>query len=92
MRHPALVFGAVLVRTIDAAHPKHASRNAEGARIFQHVLIRRAFRATIRAAEIQRTVLGNTKLRQFCIRRDIARLQLLQRKIAEPAINLVGEV
>ena len=37
--HPALVFGAVLVRAVNAAHPKHHGRQVERAGIVEDVLV-----------------------------------------------------
>ena len=63
MRDPALILGAVLMRAVDAAHAEHGSREPVAARIIEHVLVGGAFRAAIRAVELQRPGLGDAGAR-----------------------------
>lgn len=65
MRNPALIFGAVLVRTVNAAHSEHGGGEAETARVVEHVLIRRTFGAAVRTAEIEGTPLADSMLEHF---------------------------
>src|SRR5207237_8605849 len=51
---PALVLGAHLPLPVDAAHPEYCRRDAETARIIEHVLVGGAFRAAIRRVEVER--------------------------------------
>ena len=51
MGDPALVFGAELVRPIDAAHAEHRRRQAEGAGIVEHILVGGALGAAIGAVK-----------------------------------------
>src|SRR5690348_641478 len=53
MCNPALVFRSVLVRAVDAAHPKDDGLHAERPRVVGDVLVGGALRASIGAVEIE---------------------------------------
>src|SRR5687767_14960779 len=59
VRDPTLIFVAVLVRPVNAAHAKDERRNSIGPRVLNDVLIRRAFRATVRTMKVERAVFGD---------------------------------
>ena len=53
MRYPTLVGITILMRTLDTTHPQNYGAQTEGPRIVNHVLVRRALRASVGAAELQ---------------------------------------
>src|SRR3954466_3957475 len=73
MRDPALVLGAELTWSVDAAHPQHRRSQAEHARVVGHILIGGALRAAIRAVKVERSVFPHPPSKLLA-RRDIARL------------------
>ena len=89
MGDPALVFGAELVRPVDAAHAKDDRRQAERARVVEHVLVGRALRAAVRAVEVERARLSRCRARRPTRPRHVAQAALAQRDIVEVAVDLV---
>jgi hypothetical protein len=57
MSEPTLIFGAELVRPINATHPEDDGRDVIRAREIPYVLIGSAFRAAVWSVEIERTKL-----------------------------------
>src|SRR6185312_10079523 len=52
--HPALIFIAELMRSVDAAHPEHHGGHAVRTRVVENVLVGGTFRAPIGTVKIQR--------------------------------------
>src|ERR1044072_4837214 len=89
MRDPALVFVAVLVRAVNAAHAKHERGQSIGASVVSHVLIGRAFRAAIRTMEIERAAFVDASLADSVIEWRIASRLSGELQIGEIAVDFV---
>src|SRR3954469_13376354 len=72
MRHPTLVFAAILMRAVEAAHAQHSCLEPEYAGIVENILVGSAFGAAIGAVKRQRRVLSKTG-RDASIARRVAR-------------------
>src|SRR4051794_9926793 len=90
MREPALIFGAELPRTIDAAHAKHDSLQTEHPGVITDILVGCTLGAAIGTIEIERRRLSNA-LRPAFVDRLVAEL-LAHQTIGRHrhAVDLVG--
>ncbi len=89
MRDPTLILVAVLVRSVDAAHPHDERSQSEAARVIEHVLIRGAFRAAVRAMKIQRSRLCDAVCAHALIAGYIAAGHLDDVDVRQTAVNFV---
>jgi hypothetical protein len=90
VRHPALVLGAHLPGSVDAAHPQHAGGQVEAAGVVQDVLVRRALGAAVRGVEIQPPALVHAVEADRRVAGQVAVVDDLQRHVGQVAIDLVG--
>src|SRR5688500_1718888 len=90
MRHPALIFIAVLMRPINTAHAKHQRGNSIRARVINDVLISGAFGTAVRTMKVERPVFSDSSLANRDVRRLVARGLFREFEIGEISVNLVG--
>src|SRR5437763_9384648 len=56
---PALIFGAELMRPVDAAHSEDHGRQPKGSRVVEDVLVGSTFGTSIRAVKIEPLIFAN---------------------------------
>ncbi len=90
MGDPALILGAHLAGTIDAAHPHHRGRQAERARIVEHILLGCTFRTAVGRVKLERAFFRNAAAAQDFVARLICLFIGRELDIGEIAIDLIG--
>jgi hypothetical protein len=90
MRHPALVFGPELMRSIDAAHAKYDGWKSIGPGVVEHILIRCPLGAAVGAVKIERPVLADAGAPKRRVGWLVALIAAAKAHILQGAVHLVG--
>src|SRR5690606_11445562 len=88
MRDPALVFGAELARTVDAAHAEHRGGQPKRGGIVENVLIGHALGAAVRRAEIEATIFADAMPAHIAVLWLVAVAVLRNGEIPQIAVDL----
>src|SRR4051812_3305086 len=88
--NPTLVLGPELVRAVNAAHPEHDRRYAEGPCVVEHILIGRTFGAAVGAVEVERPGLTHPGLAEPGIHWFVPQVATPQLDVLQRAVHLVG--
>jgi hypothetical protein len=89
VRDPALILGAELVRTVNAAHSEDDRRQPEGARVVEDVLVRGALRTAIRAVKIDRARFADARHPRVGVRWDVTAFVGHELHVFQVAVHLV---
>ena len=90
--YPSLIFGPLLMRTADTAHPENNGLQAETAGVITDILVCGALRAPIRRVKVKRLVLTHARRSQHRILRFVARAVSSQGNVSSDPYTLFVEV